>query len=87
MYAIRSYYGIKSHNHKFVRLATGVFSLLFFGSITVAMSYAGGELVNNVFGFSKIWSIVIVTTIVIGYSYFGGIRATIQTDSIQFVLV
>lgn len=77
--------GIKSHNHKFVRLATGVFSLLFFGSITVAMSYAGGELVNNVFGFSKIWSIVIVTTIVICYSYFGGIRATIQTDSIQFV--
>lgn len=51
----------------------------------MAMSYAGGELVNNVFGFSKIWSIVIVTTIVIGYSYFGGIRATIQTDSIQFV--
>lgn len=77
--------GIKSHNHKLVRIVTGVFSLLFFGSITVAMSYAGGELVNNVFGFSKIWSIVIVTTIVIGYSYFGGIRATIQTDSIQFV--
>ena len=77
--------GIKSHNHKLVRLATGIFSLLFFGSITVAMSYAGGELVNNVFGFSKIWSIVIVTTIVIVYSYFGGIKATIQTDSIQFV--
>lgn len=77
--------GIKSHNHKLVRLATGLFSLLFFGSITVAMSYAGGELVNNVFGFSKIWSIVIVTTIVIVYSYFGGIKATIQTDSIQFV--
>ena len=77
--------GVKSHNNKLVRLATGVFSLLFFGSITVAMSYAGGELVNNVFGFSKIWSIIIVTTIVICYSYFGGIRATIQTDSIQFV--
>lgn len=77
--------GIKSHNHKLVRLATGIFSLLFFGSITVAMSYAGGELINNVFGFPKIWSIVIVTTIVIVYSYFGGIKATIQTDSIQFV--
>lgn len=76
--------GVKSHNHKFVRLATGIFSLLFFGSITVAMSYAGGELINNVFGFPKIWAIVIVTTIVICYSYFGGIRATIQTDAIQF---
>lgn len=77
--------GTKSHNHKFVRLATGIFSLLFFGSITVAMSYAGGELINNVFGFPKIWAIVIVTTIVISYSYFGGIRATIQTDAIQFI--
>lgn len=77
--------GLKSHNHKLVRLATGIFSLLFFGSITVAMSYAGGELVNNVFGFPKIWSIIIVTTIVISYSYFGGIKASIQTDSIQFV--
>ena len=77
--------GTKSHNHKLVRLVTGIFSLLFFGSITVAMSYAGGELVNNVFGFSKTWSIIIVTTIVMCYSYFGGIRATIQTDSIQFV--
>ncbi len=77
--------GVKSHNHKFVRLATGIFSLLFFGSITVAMSYAGGELINNVFGFPKIWAIVIVTTIVICYSYFGGIKATIQTDAIQFI--
>lgn len=77
--------GLKSHNHKLVRLATGIFSLLFFGSITVAMSYAGGELINNVFGFPKIWSIIIVTTIVISYSYFGGIKASIKTDSIQFV--
>lgn len=77
--------GKKSHNHKIVQLITGVFSLLFFGALTVAMSYAGGELLSNVFGFSKIWSIVIMTTIVILYSYFGGIRATIQTDSIQFV--
>ncbi len=77
--------GEKSHNHKLVRLAIGLSSLMFFGALTVAMSYAGGELVNNVFGFSKIWSIIIVTTVVILYSYFGGIRATIQTDAIQFV--
>lgn len=77
--------GEKSHNHKIVQLATGISSLIFFGSITVAMSYAGGELISNVFGFTKTSSIVVVTTIVILYSYFGGIRATIQTDSIQFV--
>lgn len=77
--------GKKSHNHKMVRLAIGLSSIIFFGALTVAMSYAGGELVNNVFGFSKSWSIGIITTVVILYSYFGGIRATIQTDSIQFV--
>ena len=77
--------GKKSHNHKIVQIITGIFSLLFFGALTVAMSYAGGELISNVFGFSKIWSIIIITTVVILYSYFGGIRATIQTDSIQFV--
>ena len=49
------------------------------------MSYAGGELINNVFGFSKLWSIIVMTSIVIIYSYFGGIRATIQTDAIQFI--
>lgn len=49
------------------------------------MSYAGGELISNVFGFSKTWSIIVVTTIVTLYSFLGGIRATIQTDSIQFV--
>lgn len=77
--------GEKSHNHKLVRLATGIFSLLFFGAVTVAMSYAGGELISNVFGFSKSWSIAIITIVVILYSYFGGIRATIQTDSVQFI--
>ncbi len=77
--------GIKSHNHKLVRLLTGFFSLLFFGALAVAMSYAGGELISNIFGFSKTWSIIVVTTIVTLYSFLGGIRATIQTDSIQFV--
>jgi SSS family solute:Na+ symporter len=77
--------GKKSHNHKIIQISTGLVSLIFFGAISVAMSYAGGELINNVFGLSKIWSIIIMTSIVIVYSYFGGIRATIQTDAIQFL--
>ncbi|MFY0652775.1 MAG: sodium:solute symporter family protein [Cyclobacteriaceae bacterium] len=77
--------GENGHNHKIIKIASGLVSLLFVSAITVAMSYAGGELINNVFGLSKFWSIVIMTSIVVVYSYFGGIRATIQTDAIQFV--
>lgn len=76
--------GPNSHNHKFVRLLTGLINFWFLTAACIAMSYAGGELVNNVFGVSKQWSIVVITSIVILYSFFGGIRATIQTDALQF---
>ncbi|MEZ4959349.1 MAG: sodium:solute symporter family protein [Saprospiraceae bacterium] len=77
--------GPRSHNHKAVRIAVGIVSAWFMAAITIAMSYAGGELVNNVFGFPKMASIAVITVIVIVYSSFGGIRATIQTDAFQFI--
>lgn len=77
--------GEKSHNHKFVRILVGIINLIFLSSVVVAMSYAGGELVNNVFGISKFWAIALMTTVVTIYSFYGGIRATIQTDAVQFI--
>jgi SSS family solute:Na+ symporter len=77
--------GVNSHNHKFVRILVGIINLIFLSSVVVAMSYAGGELVNNVFGISKFWAIALMTTIVTIYSFYGGIRATIQTDAVQFI--
>lgn len=77
--------GANSHNHSSVRIVTGIINVLMLSSVVVAMSYAGGELINNVFGFSKIASIAIMTAMVTVYSFYGGIRATIQTDAIQFV--
>ncbi len=76
--------GRHSHNHKLVRLLTGFINFWFLTAACIAMSYAGGELVTNVFGFSKQGSIFVITSVVILYSYFGGIRATIQTDALQF---
>lgn len=78
--------GPKSHNHRMVRLMMGIVSWILMSALTIIMSYAGGELLNNVFGFSKFWSIFLMTTIVIIYSSFGGIRATIQTDAFQFIV-
>ena len=43
--------GRNSHDHKYVKIAVGIVSLWLMSSITVMMSYAGGELINNVFGF------------------------------------
>lgn len=77
--------GPDSHNHSSVTFLVGSVGLLTMSALVIAMSYAGGELINNVFGFPKFWSIVVITTVVMLYSLFGGIRATIQTDVIQFL--
>ena len=77
--------GPKSHNHWIVQLAVGLISLYLVVAVAIIMSYAGGELVNHVFGLSKFWSILVITVIVTAYSSFGGVRATIQTDAFQFI--
>lgn len=78
--------GPKSHHHRSVKFVMGVVAWILMCALTIIMSYAGGELLNNVFGFSKFWSIFIMTSIVVIYSTFGGIRATIQTDAFQFII-
>ncbi len=77
--------GTNSHNHVSVRILVGAVNVILLSSVAVAMSYAGGELINNVFGFPKLASIAIMTAMVTVYSLYGGIRATIQTDAIQFI--
>lgn len=78
--------GAGSHRHQAVKFSMGVVAWMLMSALTIIMSYAGGELLNNVFGFSKFWSIFIMTAIVVIYSTFGGIRATIQTDAFQFIV-
>ncbi len=77
--------GPLTHNHKAVKVSIGIVSVLVMSAIAIVMSYAGGTLIQNVFGYSKVWSIVIITTVVTAYSAFGGIRASIQTDAFQFL--
>lgn len=77
--------GPSSHNHRAIRMTTGIINLLLLSSVVVAMSYAGGELINNVFSVSKLTGIILMTTVVTIYSFYGGIRATIQTDAVQFI--
>jgi solute:Na+ symporter, SSS family len=78
--------GPESHNHSYIKIATGIVSIWLMSSITIAMTYARGELINNAFGFSKFWSIAVITAIIVLYSSFGGIRATIQTDAFQLIV-
>ncbi len=77
--------GPTTHNNRLVKISIGFTSLMVMSAIAIVMSYAGGELIQNVFGYSKVWSIVIITSIVTVYSAFGGIRASIHTDAFQFL--
>ena len=47
--------GPDSHNHSSVTFLVGSVGLLTMSALVIAMSYAGGELINNVFGFPKFW--------------------------------
>lgn len=78
--------GKESHNNKWLHLLTGIVSLGLVIGFSTVLSKAGGEVMNNFFGISKPLGMVIMTSIVVLYSFFGGIKATILTDAVQFIL-
>ena len=78
--------GKKSHNNIFVHLLSGIIAFGLTVGFSVVMAKAGGEILNNFLGVPIWQGIIILTLIVTTYSYFGGIKATIYTDALQFVL-
>jgi len=78
--------GKESHNSKLLHLLTGLVSFGLLIGFSTVLSKAGGEVMNSFFGISKPLGITIMTGIVVVYSFFGGIKATIITDAFQFIL-
>ena len=78
--------GKESHNNRLLHIIVGLISFGLVVGFSSVLSKAGGEVINNLFGFSKLASISLMTGIVIIYSFFGGIKATILTDAFQFIL-
>ncbi len=69
------------------QIITGIFSLLVCAGILGAQVGAIGYMFNVFLGIGNIYGILIGCAIVIIYSTFGGMRAVVTTDIIQFVLI
>lgn len=69
------------------RMVTGVFGMLVCAGILGAQVSAIGYIFNIFLGLPTLYGIVIGCSIVILYSTFGGMKAVIATDVIQFVIL
>ncbi len=77
--------GKKSHNYKPLQFIVGLISFGLLVGLSVVMSKAAGEVLNNFLGVPKIVGTAIITLIVTFYSVFGGLKSTMMTDALQFI--
>jgi solute:Na+ symporter, SSS family len=66
---------------------TGIISILFCAGIVGVIARVGGLMLDSFFGVPFDLGVIILTSIVIVYSIFGGIRAVINTDVFQFLIL
>ncbi|MBK8735299.1 MAG: sodium:solute symporter family protein [Saprospiraceae bacterium] len=78
--------GPNSHNNKIVKFVAGIISFGLVVGFCVIMSKAGGDILNSFLGIDQFLGTVIVTTLVMSYSIFGGIKSSMQTDLLQFCM-
>lgn len=78
--------GKESHNNKLLHFSVGLISFGLLVGFSAVLSKAGGEVMNFLFEIPRLTGIIIMTSIVVLYSFFGGIKATIITDAFQFIL-
>lgn len=77
--------GPQSHNNRLLKFLVGLISFGLLVGLSVVMSKAGGEILNNFLGIPNLYGTIAVTSIVTGYSIFGGLKSTMRTDALQFV--
>ena len=73
-------------NHKLITLI-GVLTMIFLGIYAAAQLTAGGKALNNLFNWPQQSGIFIGGIMLMLYSYKGGIRASLWTDSVQAVVM
>lgn len=78
--------GEKSHNNKLLHITVGLISFGLVIGFSTVLSKAGGQVLNNIFAIPEPMGIIIMTSVVVLYAFFGGIKATILTDAFQFLL-
>ncbi|MEM1135027.1 MAG: sodium:solute symporter family protein [Bacteroidota bacterium] len=78
--------GTNSHNDKYLQLLSGIVSFSICVGVVGILTKAGGDIFNVFLGISQSYGAILMTGIVIVYSFFGGIKASILTDTFQFIL-
>ncbi len=71
---------------KIAHLLTGLISFGLLIAFSTVMAKTGGNIINEFVGVEGIIGVAILTFIVTIYSFYGGINATILTDTFQFIL-
>ena len=66
------------------QILAGVISVSVCTFFAAVMAYAGAVVLNDIFGFPKFWSAIIVVALTALYTTFGGLRASVITDAFQF---
>jgi SSS family solute:Na+ symporter len=77
--------GEQGHDNKPLQFLVGTISFGLLVGLSVVMSKAGGEILNNFLGTPKLLGTALITIIVTCYSVFGGLKSTMMTDTVQVI--
>jgi SSS family solute:Na+ symporter len=78
--------GEHSHKNTIIQIMSGIISFLICAGVTGILIKTGGDIFNVFLNIPKVYGAVLMTIIVIIYEYYGGIKASILTDVLQFLL-
>ncbi len=71
----------------FTQALTGFLTLALLTGFVGVMSKASADIISSLTGMPFIWAAILSTTVVIGYSTFGGVKADIASDILHFVIL
>jgi sodium/proline symporter len=75
------------HSSRPIRIFAAFITLIFLGTYAAAQLHAGSKAIHVIFGFEMYVGIIVGGLVVLLYSFSGGIRASIYTDSVQAILM
>lgn len=78
--------GVLTHDNKGLKLFSGIVAFGLILGFSIIMCSAAADMLHYFFNINKVVSIVIFTSLVAIYSFSGGIKASILTDALQFVI-
>ncbi len=77
-------FGVKYN--KAAQIIAGVISVGLCGLSCAIMVKAGGIVLNEVLGIPLVWSVIAIAAVTALYTAFGGLRASVITDALQFAM-